>query len=319
MFSGLTAKNATRSQANLDEVEIDADGSAIVVEGRIAGTPPIYGVVAYFDPDGGGDYDAAVTSAVPDAEGRFSLRADDLARGKKGMLRLVPLHADGAVPDGATLSRMRFSYDVAEDGTPDLTTIQIRQALAPVIAALNANDRNEAQAIASKIELPQAAAIAARLTEATRPTETPAEYSGDAASIDLTRFRADASEVGWGRPAFDRVPEDSRTIESGGAFYASGIYAHAPARHVYSLGGAWERLDGRVGLAAGHEGTVEFTIRGDGRELWKSPVVEANEGRDFDVDLRGVKTLELLVSPTADGTGSDWGLWLAPQLHRGAR
>jgi hypothetical protein len=295
------------------------DGTAIAVSGRVEGSPPIYGVVAYFDPDGGGDYDAAVASAVPDAEGRFSLRSSGLTPGKKGVLRLVPLHADGAVPDQAALSRTRFSYDVAADGTPDLTTFRIRAALTPVIDALNQDDRASATAAAAKIEMPEAATIAARLTDATRPTETPAEYAGEASSVELTRFRPASAEVGWGRPAFDRVPEDSLILESGGEFFASGIYAHAPARHVYSLGEKWERLSGRVGLAAGHHGSVEFAIRGDGRDLWKSAVIRSDEGSAFDVDLRGVKTLELLVSPTEDGGGSDWGLWLAPQLRRQSR
>ena len=47
--------------------------------------------------------------------------------------------------------------------------------------------------------------------------------------------------------------------------------------------------------------------------------MESDASPEFDVDVRGVKTLELFVSPTADGTSSDWGLWLAPQLHRNAR
>ena len=35
---------------------------------------------------------------------------------------------------------------------------------------------------------------------------------------------------------------------------------------------------------------------------------------DCSIEVPGMKTLELVVDPSNDGFGSDWGLWLEPKL-----
>ena len=35
---------------------------------------------------------------------------------------------------------------------------------------------------------------------------------------------------------------------------------------------------------------------------------------DYSIDVPGMKTLELVVEPSNDGSGPDWGLWLEPEL-----
>ena len=52
--------------------------------GKVTGEPPVYAVVGYLDPEGGSDYDATTTTAVPDKEGRFTLDCQALVAGKKG-------------------------------------------------------------------------------------------------------------------------------------------------------------------------------------------------------------------------------------------
>lgn len=54
-------------------------------------------------------------------------------------------------------------------------------------------------------------------------------------SIPLTDTKPSSAKVGWGRPAYDRVPGPALLMESGGTLYAHGIYAHAPAQHAYDL------------------------------------------------------------------------------------
>ena len=124
------------------------------------------------------------------------------------------------------------------------------------------------------------------------------------------------AKVGWGQPVFDRVPDEAMVLESGGEIFETGIYAHAPASHVYQLNGQWQTLSGKAGLASGHDGSVQFEIKGDGKTLWNSPVVDTDKTLDFDVDLQGVQQVELLTDPTEDGPGADWALWLDPVLKR---
>ena len=66
----------------------------------------------------------------------------------------------------------------------------------------------------------------------------------------------------------------------------------------------------------GHRGSVVFTINGDGKQLWRSHIMKAGKNALFEIDVTGVKQLELLVGDAGDGTGSDWGLWLEPTLSR---
>lgn len=112
------------------------------------------------------------------------------------------------------------------------------------------------------------------------------------------------------------MPEDAILLDSGGQIFETGIYAHAPASHLYELGGKWQTLSGKVGLASGHNGAVQFEIKGDGKSLWKSPVVYSDKTIDFEVELKGIQHAELLTDPTDDGPGGDWALWLEPVLNR---
>ncbi|MGH7134573.1 MAG: NPCBM/NEW2 domain-containing protein [Pirellulales bacterium] len=315
-FAACLETRKNKSDSSLIDLDIRADGTAIAVSGTIAGEPPIYGVVAYFDPEGHGDYNQTTATAVPDNNGRFSLRSDAFPWGKRGALHLVALHANGALDDESARAKMRYSYRIAADGACDLRSTRTRLALAPIVVALERGDAELARRLASELDDKDAAAIAAVLLDPAAPTKTPAEYQGKSSIQSLTAFRADSAAVGWARPTFNRVPEASLLLESAGDIFETGIYAHAPARYEYSLAGKWDVIQGKVGIAMGHFGSVQFEVQGDGRRLWQSPTVLADQIVPFKVDVKGVDRLELLTSPTDDGRSNDWGLWLVPRLLR---
>ena len=314
-FSGSIKGFNQRATATMDDVKIDAVGKAIRVSGVVQGTPPVYAVVAYFDPEGGGDYNATTATAVPEADGTFTLSCDALPAGQPGELRLFPLHVNGSAAGQMSRTRHRYSYKVQSDGTPDLTATQAAEQLQPVIRALNARRYAEAKQLAAGIQSPKAAAIAKRLTQSARPTQSPADFDGDSTSLPLTDFLPESVRIGWGAPVYDRVPEPSMVLSSGGELFETGIYAHAPASHVYRLDGKWQSLSGTAGLAAGHSGSVLFEIKGDGQSLWKSATVKSRIV-EFNVKLKEVRQLELLTYTTDDGAASDWGMWLEPTLMR---
>jgi hypothetical protein len=315
-FSGSVKGMNLETRAEINELKIEAKGKSIQVTGIVDADPPVYAVVAYFDPEGGSDYDATTASAIPTANGRFELSSEALQHGKPGELRLFPLHVNGSAAGQMSATNFRYPYVIKADGTPDLTSIQTRQQLQSIVAALTNGDQKKAAELTGEIKNAKIAAIAERLVRPIKATQTPANIVGDNKSVPLTNFVPTNAKVGWGNVVYDRVPDEQLLLESGGQFFETGIYAHAPALHVYELKGKWSGFSGHVGLAAGHEGSVEFEIKGDGRTLWKSEVVESSATVPFEVSLDGIEQLELLTHPTDDGAGADWGMWLDPTLQR---
>ena len=312
-FSGSIKGLNEPSTAEINDLKITAKGKAIEVAGSVKANPPVYAVVAYFDPEGGGDYNATTATAIPDKNGNFTLSCDALPAGKNGELRLHPLHVNGSSGGWMSQTKFKFPYAIEKDGTPDLSTYQIKNSLAPLITALAKKDFATARQIASGLEHPQAAKIAFSLLRQDTIQTPINKFTRKAA---LTRLTPVKEKVGWGRPAYDRLPGPSPLLEAGSKIFATGIYAHAPSLHEYRLPGKWSTFEGSVGIAAGKTGSVRFEVKGDGKSLWKSPVLKAGQLKSFSIDTKGVKSLQLLTDTTPDGAASDWGLWLEPTLKR---
>lgn len=139
-------------------------------------------------------------------------------------------------------------------------------------------------------------------------------------SISRATFRS--ATTGWGPPLRDQVPVEKSGqcfLQVGGQFFERGLYAHAPAKYEVELDGKWARFRGACGLQDGHPGSVIFVVKGDGRELFHSPLVKDQTLRRFEVDVRGISLLELVVEDGGDGNNGDWGVWIDPQLQRLAK
>lgn len=286
--------------------------------GKVAGEPPVYGVLAYMDPDGGGDYDATTATAVPDEHGNFSLHCDAFKPGKSAELRIVFLQANGVASGFLSATPYRFPYTVDARGHADISSIQTRFALQPLVDAVNANNPARAAEVMAGAAIsgdPRLQSIAARFA-ATLAPRLRSEAPADAGSLPLSDLKAVSERTGYGPPLRDRLPAPEGVLTSGGKAFAHGFYAHAPAEHVWNLDGSWKSLKGQAGVADGMEGSVRFMIEGDGKSLWQSPVVKSGTLLPFEVDLSGVRTLTLRTDDGADGRRSDWALWLEPMLAR---
>lgn len=128
IFSGSVKAIDVRASAVPRDVEIREDGEGFTVTGTITGDPPVYGVIAYMDPDGRSDYDATSATAVPAADGRFTLHCHALAAGKSADLRLVFLQANGVASGFLSATPYRYRYSVDEDGTVDLSEAKLKLA-----------------------------------------------------------------------------------------------------------------------------------------------------------------------------------------------
>lgn len=312
-FSGSTKEFNAPSSAEIKELGITAKGKAINVSGTIVANPPVYAVVAYFDPEGGSDYNATTATAIPDTKGNFTLSCDALPAGKSGELRLIPLHVNGSTNGWMSQTKFKYPYAISKDGTPDLSTFQIKKSLAPLIEALNTKRIDEARKLSSALKNPRATKIAGIFLSR---NDAKGPISQSTQLVALTRLTPTSEKVGWGRPSYDKLPGPSPLLESGSKIFATGIYAHAPSLHQYKLNKKWLKFEGTVGLAAGKSGSVRFEVKGDGKSLWRSPVIKEGQLKTFSLNIRAIMSLELITETTSDGAASDWGLWLEPTLKR---
>lgn len=320
----------TQPACELAELECSLADGMMGLKGVVTTDVPVYGMVAYNDLAGGSDYDATAWPTDMGANGRFEVRVGEFKTGPYE-LRLRFLHENGA------WESFGYVYAVDEAGLPDYRAVALDYELKKALAALEAGDpaavRDHAQSVVEAAEaVPEDERtddqrnIAEKATflvkhaegiEATKPI-APDAVPEERKSVYLPELEWEAAEVGWQRPTRDRIPrgEAQRFLESGERFHERGLYAHAPARHAFRLGGEWETLTGSFGLQQPHSGSVVFVVKADGEELLRSEVIKDHLEHELELDVSDVNLLELIVEPTDDGKASDWGVWFSPELGR---
>lgn len=330
LFSGSDKNMAERPKlqqcklslsTNLSRVDLAGRRGALRVEGAVRGSPPVYAVIGYFDSSHDGGYSAPSATTVPDESGNFAIEVSDLAQCANGELRIEFCHANNAV------SERRLGFAVSSEGKVDLSQWEMRAALEPVADAVIRDDFSGAQTAARDIEGSKAPALAkaiARKLAGTLSRElgpSPVDVPPQATECALGDARPLEAEVGWLKPASNRIPSNSQIsspLLDSCELHATGLYAHAPSRYVFDLGAKWKELSGEAGLHTLQQpyGSVVFIIKADGRELFRSATIRGAKKVAYKVKVEGVQKLELLVDPAGNGNGNDWGLWLDPMLRR---
>ena len=311
-FSGSTRAMNRRVSAAFEDLAFESTEKGFRVSARVLSDTPVYGVVAYTDPAGGGDYNATTQCAVPDGAGQFSIDCAALVSGKEGELRLVACHVNGKV------STKRYGYRVANDGKVDLSNVITRLRLSPFVSAIRQGNERSARSIAQRLQ-DRERKIADRILRAkfgSPPNGKPSEVADILSTVGLTDVRPSDAKVGWIGPVYDMLPDENVLITVGNRVFERGIYAHAPAKHRFELSQKWRRFVGQVGLASGHPGSVVFVVSLDGTELWRSKLIQEGRLAAFDLDVAQGTELELSVENGGNGNGADWGVWLDPQLKR---
>ncbi len=306
---------------NVTRADLAARRGGLRLEGTVTGSPPIYGVIAYFDSVHDGGYRAPTATAVPDSRGAFAIEASDLASCANGALRVEFCHVNGSV------SERQLGFSITPEGRVDLTQWELREALEPVADAVARNDLAAAQSALRNLEASttqELAKVIGRKLVGTLNSDakpSPADAQGGTTGLALGDARAMSAEVGWLKPAANRIPPNDQITSpllDSGKLYATGLYAHAPSRHVFDLGGKWNELSGEAGLHSLQQpyGSVHFIIKADGQEVFRSAVIRGAKKAAYKLNVSGVGKLELLVDPAGNGNGNDWGLWLDPKLSR---
>ncbi|PHS07631.1 MAG: hypothetical protein COA78_13310 [Blastopirellula sp.] len=113
LFSGSRRDVNVRGNAELHEMVFTNQDGKIEVRGTVVSDLPTAAVVAYHDPDGGGDYNARNWTTVLDEKGHFNLEIDGPVKGKH-QIRIVICHLNGAT------TQYRIDYTCDESGVPML-------------------------------------------------------------------------------------------------------------------------------------------------------------------------------------------------------
>ncbi len=317
-FSGSVKGLNLPASATFSEMKVRNQARGFELSGNVTSPVPVYAVLGYLDPEGGGDYNSRTVCAVPDPDGNFTLNCDQMVNGKPAEIRVFALLANGAV------SRWQSSYEVDPTGVADLSMMQATLELGDFVAALNRKDAAAARQLAEALPEDGRSHTVARMILAGRDpgrlTISLDEYEkqADGSMLSLSLVEPTEVKVGWGQPVYDYLPRDEVLLTSGTRLFTTGIYAHAPARHAYELpeGHGWKKLSGFCGLPNQRGGSVAFRIVVDGKEVFASPVLEGGQSEHFEVDLSEAGKVELIVDNGGDDNAVDWGYWFDPILSR---
>ena len=147
--------------------------------------------------------------------------------------------------------------------------------------------------------------------------------SGD--SVFLSDVQWESATVGGGKLTRNRIfsnPKKRRLskagvlLQVGGAFYEKGLYAHANSSCVFKLDGKWDEFESVVGLQTGSVARVKFLVKGDGRTLYESDTRAGSETDSVKLNVKGIKSLELIAQATTAVTDGAWTVWASPMLKR---
>lgn len=321
MFSGSAKGLDQPASAIPADISITGNGPAFTYSAKVTADPPVYAVVGYMDPEGSDDYNASTCTAVPDADGSFTLEANALVPGKSGVFRVVLIQSNGAASSfSSATSPFVYPYRVAADGKIDLSVTEASLTLSPLLKLAKDNSilgiREEVRRLEKAGIAPPLAEVAKVLAESInfRPDPSPAEQKKDI--CHLSEATMISSSAGYGKATPNRLPGNPVLWSCGSRLFPRGIYAHAPALHQWDLGAKWKKLEGTAGLQDGNGGSCIFIIKADGKELWRSEKTIDGTARDFSLSVEGVKELEFIVGDAGDGNHSDWGCWFSPTLTR---
>jgi hypothetical protein len=317
LFTRSAKDRTVTPSCELEDVSFTPDGPRLKVSGHVKSTLPVVAVIAYLDPaKGRRDYDSRSWVAKFERDNRFEVVVSEFEPGGYE-LRLRFYHSNGAYKE------FEYRYVVDESRTAPVEYLTRQDFYQKhVLPAYEAGDEAALRAGIARLEdtddiwCRKARVLCGFLTQADELPVKLADVADNVREVWVGSIAWESATVGWGEPARNRRADSGYVLESGRDVHATGLYAHAPSRYVYRVGGQWKRLESGYGLQNWAPGTVVFVVKGDGKELFRSDVVQDWKEGHISVDIAGVDTLELIVEPTQDGTYADCSIWFSPRLTR---
>lgn len=140
----------------------------------------------------------------------------------------------------------------------------------------------------------------------------PAAPDGD---VVLSHHKWISATSGWMSPTVDLSVGGASPISVLGQVHPTGLGVASPSAVRYYLGDKCSRLTATVGIddavrnVGPDGGTSTFQVIGDGRVLFDSGVLTRDDTRQADIDLTGVRVLDLVVGDGGDGGYNDRADW----------
>ncbi|MEU3247451.1 MULTISPECIES: NPCBM/NEW2 domain-containing protein [unclassified Streptomyces] len=301
-----TVKNAWSNQVTESggtiSAAVPAHGAALLRVGRATGKPGVPHVVAGLPRVTKVGSDAVATGVAPVAAGGDQVRVEVTVR-NDGTKPVYAPRVGLAAPAGWTV---RTAGEAPKMLTPNRSvnlafTVTLPASAAPGSADLTATTSYE---VAGKGQL--------RQQTTTAMVVAPAAPNGEAV---LSHHDWISATSGWMSPTVDRSVGGWTPISMLGQEYPTGIGVASPSTIRYYLGDRCTRLTTTVGIDdavrnVGPEGgTSTFQVIGDGRVLYDSGVLGRDDVRQADIDLTGVRVLDLVVGDAGDGGYNDRANW----------
>ena len=136
-------------------------------------------------------------------------------------------------------------------------------------------------------------------------------------SIWLEELDVKLSSCGWNTTQRNKSV-GGNPLRLRGKTYQRGIGTHTPGMFRIDVDKRGVRFQATAGVddEAGNGGTVEFRVVCDGKMRWSSGVLKGGgEIKSCNVELGGVKILDLVVDTTPDGYGNDHSDWVDAKIE----
>ncbi|MBN1505879.1 MAG: NPCBM/NEW2 domain-containing protein [Sedimentisphaerales bacterium] len=130
-------------------------------------------------------------------------------------------------------------------------------------------------------------------------------------TVWLSDLDVSRTQQGWGSPRKD-LSVDGNPLRIAGETFKKGLGTHADSILYVQLDGGSRRFTASVGVddEVTQDGTVEFRVLGDGKQLYTSGVIRrGSKPKRVDIDISSVQMLVLTVNGGPDGINYDHADW----------
>lgn len=224
--------------------------------------------------------------------------------------------------DDAQATRGSVKFSVVADGATKVTTPVLGATSAPLPLTVDVTGAQYVELVADDAGDSNGNDHAdwadAKFSCSSTSQEPPAPVlTGTVFASDLPWI---GSSNGWGPAERDRAngeqnAGDGPALRLDGVAYPKGIGVHADSKISIATEAKCNAFTATVGvddakLNKGLHGSVVFIVKGDGRELLRTPVLTADSAAlPLNVDITGVRNVELIADKNGDDAGDDWGDW----------